>query len=88
MKTNLKLVFKAFLYFFIAIIIAACHQPDTKKEASSKPAGADTAVQKLAVKSMHDDLAILWSAIKEMHPAYGMYMTPDSLQGGYNQVVG
>ncbi|WP_419700479.1 S41 family peptidase [Mucilaginibacter sp. NFX135] len=88
MKTNLEPVFKTFLYFFTAIIIAACHQPGSKKEASLKPTSADAAIQKLAVKSMHDDLSILWSAIKEMHPAYGMYMTPDSLQKVYDQVAG
>jgi len=36
---------------------------------------------------MLGDLSILWSAIKEMHPAYGMYTPPDSLQKVYDQVV-
>ncbi|MDN5288659.1 MAG: hypothetical protein JWR38_4933 [Mucilaginibacter sp.] len=88
MKTNPKLIFKAILYFFTTIIIAGCNQPGTKKDASSKPGSTDTVAKKLAVKSMHDDLFILWSAIKEMHPAYGMYTAPDSLQKLYAQIAG
>ena len=87
MKTKPKLIFKPIFYFFTAIIITACNQPDTQKEASSKPGSADTLAEKLAVKNMHDDLFILWSAIKEMHPAYGMYVAPDSLQKIYEQVA-
>lgn len=34
---------------------------------------------------MHDDLAILWSAIKEMHPGYGIYTPIDSLQMVYDK---
>jgi hypothetical protein len=88
MKTTPKRIIKTILYFFIAIVITACNQPDTKKGESAKSVSADTVAQKLSVKSMHDDLAILWAAIKEMHPAYGMYATPDSLQKVYDQVAG
>lgn len=34
---------------------------------------------------MQDDLLILWSAIKEMHPAYGIYTPADSLQIAYDK---
>lgn len=34
---------------------------------------------------MHDDLAILWSAIREMHPGYGIYTTRDDMQEAYNK---
>ena len=34
---------------------------------------------------MQEDLAILWSAIKEMHPGYGIYTSADSLQIAYNK---
>jgi hypothetical protein len=38
-----------------------------------------------SVKSMQDDLAILWGAIKEMHPGYGFYTPIDSLQTSYDK---
>lgn len=38
-----------------------------------------------SVKSMHEDFAVLWSAIKEMHPGYGLYTTTDSLQKAYDK---
>jgi len=31
-------------------------------------------------------MGVLWAAIKEMHPAYGIYTPADSLQMAYNQV--
>ncbi len=34
---------------------------------------------------MHGDLAILWSAIQEMHPGYGIYTARDSIQEMYNR---
>jgi len=36
---------------------------------------------------MHDDLSILWGAIKELHPAYGIYTPADSLQKVYDSTV-
>lgn len=36
---------------------------------------------------MRDDLFILWSAIKEMHPAYGIYTPTDSLQQVYDKTL-
>src|SRR6185312_269691 len=41
--------------------------------------------QKIAVNDMRDDLAILWSAIKELHPGYGIYTPPDSLKKAYDK---
>lgn len=43
-------------------------------------------VDKLSVKEMRGDLAILWSAIKELHPGYGIYTPADSLEKSYNAV--
>jgi C-terminal processing protease CtpA/Prc len=40
-------------------------------------------VKKISVKSMQEDLAILWAAIQEMHPAYGIYTTPKQLKAIY-----
>lgn len=87
MKTNPKPNLKTLFYLFITVIIAACHQPETKKGGVSKAAGTDTIVHKLSVKHMHDDLFILWSAIKEMHPAYGLFTPPDSLQKLYDRIA-
>ena len=53
----------------------------------SKASGKDTTVQRLSVKNMRADLSILWSAIKEMHPAYGIYTPADSMERVYDQVV-
>jgi hypothetical protein len=37
---------------------------------------------------MQSDLTILWGAIREMHPAYGIYTPADSLQKTYEAVDG
>ena len=49
------------------------------------PTSINTVTRKLSVKSMQDDLLILWSAIREMHPAYGIYTSADSLQKVYDK---
>lgn len=33
---------------------------------------------------MHDDLSLLWSAVKELHPGYGFYTSPADLQKKYD----
>jgi hypothetical protein len=83
----MSLNIKTILYLFIVIIVVGCGQQKTKKQLPSKTDIANTAAHKLSVKSMRDDLFILWSAIKEMHPAYGMYTPADSMQKVYDQVV-
>jgi hypothetical protein len=83
----MSLNIKTILYLFVVIIVVGCGQQETKKQLPSKTDSTDTAVHKLSVKSMRDDLLILWSAIKEMHPAYGMYTPADSMQKVYDQTV-
>lgn len=83
----MSLNIKTILYLFIVIIVVGCGQQETKKQRPSKTDSTDTAAHKLSVKSMRDDLFILWSAIKEMHPAYGMYTPADSMQKVYDQTV-
>jgi hypothetical protein len=83
----MSLNIKTILYLFIVIIVVGCSQQETKKQLSSKTDSTDTAAHKLSVKSMRDDLFILWSAIKEMHPAYGMYTPADNMQKVYDQTV-
>lgn len=87
MKINLKPVFKILPYLCVVGIIGACQQPDTKKQNTAGVGNADTIAHKLPVKAMHDDLAILWSVIKEMHPAYGVFTPPDSLRRTFDHVV-
>jgi len=68
-----------FIYLLIAAVVTGCNQqPSQTKSATST-------TTKLTVKSMQDDLFILWSAIKEMHPGYGLYTPADSLQAAYNK---
>jgi hypothetical protein len=74
-----------YLYLFGCLVVFGCKQPGAKNAVKVKPENADTAFKKLTVKSMHDDLNILWSAIKEMHPAYGIYTSADSLQSAYDK---
>jgi hypothetical protein len=63
---------KTTLYLILTIVIlSGC----AKKETTGK----------LSVKGMQDDFFILWSAIKEIHPAYGIYTTTDSLQKAYDK---
>ncbi|MDO6429104.1 S41 family peptidase [Flavitalea sp. BT771] len=42
---------------------------------------------KLSVKEMKADLGILWSAVKELHPGYGLYASPDSIHDAYNTAL-
>ncbi|SEW01169.1 Peptidase family S41 [Chitinophaga sp. YR573] len=63
---------RTIFYLLAAIIVVGCHQP------------AETT---LSVKSMQEDLSILWKSIKEMHPAYGMYTPVDSLQKVYEETA-
>ncbi|MBN9386370.1 MAG: hypothetical protein J0H74_36770 [Chitinophagaceae bacterium] len=35
---------------------------------------------------MKTDLAVLWSAVKELHPGYGLYCPTDSIERSYNEL--
>ncbi|QEC77146.1 S41 family peptidase [Mucilaginibacter ginsenosidivorax] len=76
---NLKNLF-LLLPCVLVITVTACYQNGPKVIAIP-----NTAVHKLTVKNMQADMGVLWAAIKEMHPAYGIYTPPDSLQVAYNQ---
>lgn len=64
-------------------MLPACNNNQQKSKETNQPP-TDTSSLK-SVKSMHDDLAILWSAIREMHPGYGFYTGADSLQIAYDK---
>lgn len=78
MKTKLNHITWALLCLF-TIAFAACQQ--------NKPNTTTVPITKLTVKRMQADLAILWGAIKELHPAYGIYTPADSMQVAYSQVL-
>lgn len=63
--------------------IAGCNSNSKKRQVSNQSLGNTDTM--LSIKSMHDDLSILWSAIKELHPGYGFYTPTDSLQKAYDK---
>ena len=68
------------LFFLFLILIAACGQVPEK---DNKPRRRDSSTQLLPIKEMRSDLSVLWSAITDMHPAYGIYTPADSLENIY-----
>ena len=73
-----------FLLTTLAIgMLTACNNDSEKRAGSNPPAGKTDSL--IAVKNLRDDLSILWSAIKELHPGYGIYTRPDSLQMAYTK---
>jgi hypothetical protein len=66
--------------YLLIVVVCGCRQKSSKSAVISNQ-GTD----KLPVKSMLSDLDVLWAAIKEMHPAYGIYTPADSLQNAYDQ---
>lgn len=70
-----------YLFILIVMLVSACTQPGTKKDAAATT--DSTATGKIPVKKMRADLAILWAAVKEMHPAYGIFTPTDTLQVMY-----
>ena len=60
------------LFLFLVFAITGC---------------TDTSRKLLPVKNMQDDLSILWRSIQEIHPAYGLYTSKDSLHQVYESTV-
>lgn len=83
MRTTSKPIFQIIICAVTAFTITSCHtSPDQKHVNAPK---TDVVPQKLSVKNMQDDLFILWSAIKELHPGYGIYTPADSLKKAYDK---
>jgi len=80
-----KLIIK-YLIPVIALLLTSCTQSSTKIGDAVQNSSLTKDARLLSVKKMKDDLTILWAAIKEMHPAYGMYTSVDSLQKVYRKV--
>ena len=70
------------ILIWLFIIASACGQPLANQKKNDQK-NSDVPAQLISVKDMQVDLSILWSAIKEMHPAYGIYTPTDSLQTVY-----
>src|ERR1700733_618282 len=81
----MKFLANIILTLFIATTLVGCNTHPANKDNISTKAQKNTAANNLPVKDMRDDLFILWSAIKEMHPGYGIYTTADSLQKAYDK---
>ena len=74
-------VVKIFIPFLIALSFGCGGNTVNKKNSVI----TDTLSKNmLSVKSMHDDLSVLWSVIKELHPGYGFYTSPADLQKAYD----
>jgi hypothetical protein len=67
----------------IIFLFLSCEQhPKDPKKISDHTSG-----EKLSVKDMTTDLGILWSAVKELHPGYGLYASTDSIANTYNATL-
>lgn len=77
---------KYLLFIVIAVLLNSCTRLAAKKEETVQKDSLTKGVVLLPVKKMKNDLSILWAAIKEMHPAYGIYTSTDSLQKVYHNV--
>ncbi|NML20108.1 hypothetical protein HHL16_04440 [Pseudoflavitalea sp. G-6-1-2] len=66
------------------ILSAGCStMPADKPE--KKATASDSSL--LSVSDMQSDFSALWSAIKEVHPGYGIYVSADSLSKKYDEVM-
>lgn len=72
---------------FLMVVALGCGGNTAHKKNDRPTAGADTVAKNLlTVKCMHGDLAVLWGAIKELHPGYGFYTPTTQLQLAYQNV--
>lgn len=81
---NMRNTMNTFFTILVVVVLSSCNSSRAKKDDVSDQLHANT-VSALAVKDMHDDLHILWAAIKEVHPGYGIYTPVDSLQKVYDK---
>lgn len=75
----MKITTNKFLIPVMIVMLSGCNGSPAKKDHVAEQPNT------VSVKEMHDDLTILWSAIREMHPGYGIYTTADSLQRSYHK---
>ena len=80
---QMKITVKLLCALLCVALLSGCHTNSQKNKVTAQ-SPIDTGLIK-SVKSMHEDLAILWSAIQEMHPGYGIYTDSDSMQDLYKK---
>ncbi|MBO9673152.1 MAG: hypothetical protein J7577_06895 [Sphingobacteriaceae bacterium] len=70
---------------FLTAITLGCGNNTSHKVGNST--AADTVAKNLLpVKSMQEDLAVLWDAIRELHPGYGFYTPTAQLKQAYQNL--
>lgn len=72
---------------FLVFTITSFKKPDSQNKSDADISGTDTSRKVLPVKSMQEDLSFLWSCIREIHPAYGLYTPKDSLLQLYRRTA-
>ncbi|MBC9934158.1 S41 family peptidase [Chitinophaga qingshengii] len=71
-------MFKRSLIVWLALALTVCHGGTTADKTIENR-------QLLEVAGMQKDLTILWEAFRDIHPAYGLYTSGDSLQAVYKK---
>lgn len=84
MRKNQERVCLIIGWLGILFLSAGCNLEASKKPVQEAPASSHE--NKLSVHNMQSDLSILWSAIQEIHPGYGIYTPADSLEKKYEDV--
>lgn len=84
-QISLQPAIKLLLVFVFAI--TSCNSPHSRKKPDAGISGASASPQLLPVKYMQEDLFVLWSSIQEIHPAYGLYTSKDTLLQLYKRTA-
>jgi len=87
---RLKSFLAGVLVFVFLFVFGGCRGPVTDGSAGDGMgfgAGSGASSGLLSVRSMQDDLSVLWGSIQEIHPAYGMYTSRDSMLRLYNRTA-
>ncbi|NML37725.1 hypothetical protein HHL17_11020 [Chitinophaga sp. G-6-1-13] len=89
MKTTTKVPLQAFLFIaLLLVVLAGCNNQPGNKQSTDKTPGGDTSLQLLSETNMKEDLSILFTAFKDIHPAYGLYTPDDSMANLYHRIAG
>lgn len=83
MIRQMKVTVKLGCALLVLAMLIGCNTNPQKGKVPSE-SSVDTGSIK-SVESMRNDLAILWSAIQEMHPGYGIYTTTDDMRDLYSK---
>jgi len=78
-----KSTFNRLLFLILCSVLFGIPVSKADEHQKNQTSVSTPLLKKISVKSMQEDLAILWTAIQEMHPAYGIYTTPQQLKAIY-----